>query len=207
MRERSAAAGTPARQTLKMSDVTVGMRLRDPSDYIFKQEGVLTVTAITAAGFTYDAERDVSLGPRHGIALAKGREHFGVDGVCRYVPVAEPTPPSTGRPAQTGVERIAAERERQIAAEGWTPEHDDAHKRGQMTGAAINYAAFAHFQMSTFRDDGTRFYRGLAPELKFWPWDEEWWKPSDNDPIRNLEKAGALIAAEIDRLLRLQEAK
>lgn len=32
-----------------------------------------------------------------------------------------------------------------------------------------------------------------------WPWDEEWWKPS-LDPIRNLEKAGALIAAEIDRL-------
>ena len=30
---------------------------------------------------------------------------------------------------------------------------------------------------------------------------EEWWKPSA-DPVRNLEKAGALIAAEIDRLLR-----
>jgi hypothetical protein len=28
-----------------------------------------------------------------------------------------------------------------------------------------------------------------------------WWKPS-TDPIRNLERAGALIAAEIDRLER-----
>jgi len=36
-----------------------------------------------------------------------------------------------------------------------------------------------------------------------WPWDEEWWKP-DNDAVRNLAKAGALIAAEIDRLQRLQ---
>ena len=31
-----------------------------------------------------------------------------------------------------------------------------------------------------------------------WPWPPEFWKPSD-DPVRNLVKAGALIAAEIDR--------
>jgi hypothetical protein len=41
-----------------------------------------------------------------------------------------------------------------------------------------------------------------------WPkeWNVDWWKPSD-DPIRNLVKAGALIAAEIDRLQRKAEAK
>jgi hypothetical protein len=38
----------------------------------------------------------------------------------------------------------------------------------------------------------------------YWPWDKEWWKPSD-DPTRNLVKAGALIAAEIDRLQRAKE--
>lgn len=32
--------------------------------------------------------------------------------------------------------------------------------------------------------------------------EEKWWKPSD-DPIRNLVKVSALIAAEIDRLKRL----
>ncbi|HEU5085706.1 MAG TPA: hypothetical protein VFU14_20360 [Acidimicrobiales bacterium] len=32
-----------------------------------------------------------------------------------------------------------------------------------------------------------------------WPWAPEWWDPSE-DPVRNLVKAGALIAAEIDRL-------
>ena len=34
-----------------------------------------------------------------------------------------------------------------------------------------------------------------------WPWGSEYWKPSE-DPVRNLVKAGALIAAEIDRLNR-----
>jgi len=33
-----------------------------------------------------------------------------------------------------------------------------------------------------------------------WPWGKEWWKPSDRR--RDLVKAGALIAAEIDRLDR-----
>jgi hypothetical protein len=35
-----------------------------------------------------------------------------------------------------------------------------------------------------------------------WPWDNKYWKPSE-DKVRNLVKAGALIAAEIDRLQRL----
>jgi hypothetical protein len=34
-----------------------------------------------------------------------------------------------------------------------------------------------------------------------------WYKPSPENRIRELEKAGALIAAEIDRLLRLEERK
>jgi hypothetical protein len=36
-----------------------------------------------------------------------------------------------------------------------------------------------------------------------WPFDPSWWKPS-NDRKANLIKAGALIAAEIDRLQRLE---
>lgn len=86
---------------------------------------------------------------------------------------------------------IAAERQRQVAAEGWTPEHDDGHADGEMAEAAACYA--------------------LPPDLRqespkgpqFWPWDAQWWKPSPNDRIRELVKAGALIAAEIDRLQRV----
>lgn len=47
-------------------------------------------------------------------------------------------------------------------------------------------------------DDGT------ARPLEGWPWRDEDWKPS-NDRVANLVKAGALIAAEIDRLQRSAE--
>lgn len=100
----------------------------------------------------------------------------------------------------TGIERIAAERQRQITAEGWTaegwtPEHDNAHDIAELTSAACCYAALARRQA-----DGVIQSAAVnigAPSA--WPWEPSWWKPSD-DPIRNLEKAGALIAAEIDRL-------
>ena len=86
----------------------------------------------------------------------------------------------------TGAEQIAAERQRQIEQEGWTPEHDDEHGFGELLAAARNY-------MSAVAAD-------QAPGMD-WPWHGSWWKPSD-DPVRNLVKAGALIAAEIDRQQR-----
>ena len=93
-----------------------------------------------------------------------------------------------------GIERIAAERKRQIEAEGWTPEHDDTHSKGELNAAAVAYAT-ANLDRSMGGED--------AAFSSFFPsnWLVSWWKPSA-DPIRNLEKAGALIAAEIDRLQR-----
>lgn len=96
----------------------------------------------------------------------------------------------------TGAELIAAERQRQIDVENWTPEHDDEHGNGELIAAARCYAKFAQYQPNGTAD-------GSHPQ--WWPWDEEWWKPSD-DKIRNLVKGGALIAAEIDRLQRKAEA-
>ncbi len=95
-----------------------------------------------------------------------------------------------------GVELIAAERQRQIAVEGWTPEHDDEHSMGEMAAAAMCYAAQSV-------DTEIRTVNTVTIEREWWPWDEYWWKPS-SDPMRNLVKAGALIAAEIDRLNRRQ---
>ncbi len=86
-----------------------------------------------------------------------------------------------------GAGLIAAERQRQIDAENWTPEHDDTHTIGELVDAAVCYLR-----------------HGLDAEMPVvwpWPWTEDWWKPSD-DPIKNLVRAGALIAAEIDRLTR-----
>ena len=100
---------------------------------------------------------------------------------------------------------IAAERQRQIDVERWTPEHDDEHDRGEMSGAAQAYAFAARCQVVAVAN-GEQPMTGeylYARVPMGWPvaWDESWWKPSD-DPVRNLVKAGALIAAEIDRLQR-----
>lgn len=98
-----------------------------------------------------------------------------------------------------GLARIAAERRRQIEEEGWTPEHDAEHELGELADAAACYAAAAAFGENI----GHELAEVLGPP-EMWPWSPDWWKPSE-DPIRNLEKAGALIAAEIDRVLREQE--
>lgn len=92
-----------------------------------------------------------------------------------------------------GIALIAAERQRQLDVEGWTPENDDAHSGGQLLLAAENYAEAARDQIRLNMQPHGRPFN--------WPWLRDSWKPSD-DPIRNLEKAGALIAAEIDRLIR-----
>lgn len=93
-----------------------------------------------------------------------------------------------------GVELIAAERKRQVEAEGWTPEHDDQHENNELV-----YAAYAYTL-----PDGER--PGITINGKFtpscWPWEQAWWKPSPENRVRELAKAGALIAAEIDRLQR-----
>ena len=83
-----------------------------------------------------------------------------------------------------GVEMIDAERRRQIIKEGWTQEHDDEHQTGEMAMAAACYAVYPRTDIVE----------------KLWPWKLKWWKPSYR--LANLVKAGALIAAEIDKVLR-----
>ena len=88
----------------------------------------------------------------------------------------------------TGAEMIAAERQRQMSVEGWTPAHDDQHENGELLSAAVWYL-----------DNGCEYDLGL--KLPPWPWEPESWKPRE-DRIRQLVIAGALVAAEIDRLAR-----
>ena len=93
-----------------------------------------------------------------------------------------------------GAERIAAERQRQIEMEGWTSKHDDQWNNGELARAAMCYCMEpAHIE------DGDE---NVVPSE--WPWFWEDWKPTPDNRIRELEKAGALIAEEIDRLLRLE---
>ncbi len=97
---------------------------------------------------------------------------------------------------KTGIELIAAERQRQMDMEGWTPEHDDQHRDAEMSGAAACYAIAAN-------ELSSRVPYLNAPNRSLWAWDMSWWKPG-TCAVRCLVKAGALIAAEIDRLQRIK---
>jgi hypothetical protein len=115
--------------------------------------------------------------------------------------------------SEEGARRIMLERRRQIQQEGWSQEHDDTLVNGELAWAAVCYAA------------PERIYtlnQGITPKDPVISFQDPW--PDNLDPafdkrpsykrtpalrtrIRSLEKAGALIAAEIDRLKRLREAE
>lgn len=91
----------------------------------------------------------------------------------------------------TGAGRIAVERARQklpveAGGEGYDAAHD-AEKEGSdsLAIAAVCYATPPRMR---------RMVAGGRP-LE-WPWDTDYWKPKDR--IRDLERAGALIAAALD---------
>lgn len=106
-----------------------------------------------------------------------------------------------------GIERIILERERQIHLEGWTADHDDEHKTGELADAAACYAAGEHVYIKSAFDE----IHKLDTYEDIWPFDDSWFKTdpeySISGRIIELEKAGALCAAEIDRLIRLKAAQ
>ncbi len=91
-----------------------------------------------------------------------------------------------------GVVLISMERRRQILDERWHAAHDDQHEEGELAMAAASYAVNSS-------DPGGPDDRPPST----WPWELQWWKPKT--PIQDLIRAGALIAAEIDRRLRKGE--
>lgn len=100
---------------------------------------------------------------------------------------------------KTGIELIAEERKRQIEKEGWTLELDKYHKDESMAMAGACYA------MPEKERNKYQSYSFLEPRRfypRWWPssWAVSWWKPTPDNRIKELVKAGALIAAEIDRI-------
>lgn len=103
---------------------------------------------------------------------------------------------------KTGIALIADERQRQIMSEGYFSEHDDQYTRQELAIAAGCYIVSA--EACHYSKNNLTFSGGYRPGEGVpinWPWDAEYWKPT-GDPVRDLVKAGALIAAEIDRLQR-----
>lgn len=95
-----------------------------------------------------------------------------------------------------GVARIAKERLRHLAEEGYTLEDDLHYAHGELAAAAACYAS-------------NPAHRPVGDPPGAWPWSRAAWKPGSRTTegrIRELEKAGALIAAEIDRLLATGES-
>ena len=97
-----------------------------------------------------------------------------------------------------GIAAIAAERQRQVTDLGWLPMHDATHSSCEMARAAAAYAIPA----STSPEDGP-----LVDMRKIlWPWGHTDTSPTSatgpdvEKRLRELEKAGALIAAEHDRI-------
>lgn len=89
-----------------------------------------------------------------------------------------------------GALRIAAERERQIENKGYTREHDlNHHTTEELLDAAISYLNRARILI--------RGGQSLGVPVS-WPFDRAAWHPAATS-TRNLEKAGALIGAAIDR--------
>ncbi len=92
---------------------------------------------------------------------------------------------------KSGIELIAEERQRQLEVEEWTPEHDALHTDESLAVAASCYALPEQYDRAEYVDN-------------LWMWAEGWWKPTPENRVRELVKAGALIAAEIDRLNQLK---
>jgi len=133
----------------------------------------------------------VASGPhRANTAIGHGRVQPGVGSV---------EPGDIHDNMKNAIELIAEERARQISVEGWTPEHDDAHSDSELARAAASYAMPGWLRNLHVRPICIEATHTL--HAKIWPWEIRWWKPSE-DRIRELVKAGALIAAEIDRLQR-----
>ncbi|MDR3591559.1 MAG: hypothetical protein P4N41_18035 [Negativicutes bacterium] len=100
-----------------------------------------------------------------------------------------------------GTIMIAQERERQVRKEGWTTHEDQQkHPDGELSIAAACYAV-----EGTYAKCVANHYDRYTTIQDAWPWHPEWDKRKKHDRIRRLIIAGALIAAEIDRLLAESE--
>lgn len=95
-----------------------------------------------------------------------------------------------------GIRLIENERERQ--GKLWGDEHDDGHVAGDLSEAAICYAQVA---LTSLKPTSMLAAAPMPDAPASWPW-PDWWNPNWSDPVRALVKAGAMIAAEIDRLQR-----
>lgn len=90
---------------------------------------------------------------------------------------------------ESGIELISKERKRQIEELGFDYSNDSLYTNNELADAAACYAILPNLKL-----------RGIAKKLRevLWPWNKTSYKPTPDDRVRELVKAGALIAAQID---------
>ncbi|WP_105635530.1 hypothetical protein [Cronobacter dublinensis] len=121
--------------------------------------------------------------------------------VMKFIALANPAAVLeliAAQPQTAAARDVLAERQRQISAEGWTPQHDDEHDNNELAFAAACYAFHAAAASLDLEDTDVPYDSHPAP--KNWPWDTEWWKPKS--ARADLVRAAALIVAEIERIDR-----
>lgn len=151
-------------------------------------------------------QRIAEIQPIHAAAeklvRCKGRYHSELNyrALAALFGVTTPDLPpldSESRTVTAAAADVFSERQRQMAAEGWTPERDDEYTDGELLRAASCYALMAWREKCLSDGEYTSSQKALP---YYWPWEPAWWKPTT--PRRDLVKAGALILAEIERIDR-----
>ncbi|EOC0047835.1 ead/Ea22-like family protein [Cronobacter sakazakii] len=141
---------------------------------------------------------DAGLNANFYIASCSGPEHRANK---QFIAAANPAAVLeliAAQPQTAAARDVLAERQRQISAEGWTPQHDDEHDNNELAFAAACYAFHAAAASWDLEDTDVPYDSHPAP--KNWPWDTEWRKPKS--ARADLVRAAALIVAEIERIDR-----
>ncbi len=116
--------------------------------------------------------------------------HDAVEIAVRTTPI--PASPAQGIDLGAGVRAIADERRRQVEIERFSPATDAEYSKGELAKAALAYVQLAAMDLAA----GGRDHIATGSPPACWPWHRLWWKP--RDARRDLVRAGALIAAQLD---------
>lgn len=85
---------------------------------------------------------------------------------------------------KTGLEQITEERVKQITKYGYTAFHDSGYQNQELLFGALTYLMCA--------------ISGKDTGLQYWPFEQQYFHSEGY--VESLKKAGAFIAAELDRL-------
>lgn len=105
------------------------------------------------------------------------------------------------------LEEIRVERDRQRVGEGYSREHDDRYKPGELARAGAAYALFSSFAdglRATLLGEQRDFSWPRLTFARVWPWPLPLFKPK-SERRRELVIAAAFLVAEIERIDRAEK--